>query len=189
MRIGTDVVTFEGGHPAGDLTVRLPGGLIGLDAEGQLWASDAPEGEPLTDGDLRGLLGGRGAELGQAMETHARQLEAVARGVPGASLADPAVVGWGRYLQVPPATVGTRAVRVSLPRGVLAIGPELDVWRTVGELLWTPGRAGTLTGDQAAELLGEVRRRWRAFREEMVREWCPAVASAHATLPEDPRFA
>ena len=86
----------------------------------------------------------------------------------------------GRYLKVPPAMVGERPVQVSLPHGVLAIGPELDVWRTVGPVLWSKGRGSVLTDYQAADLALEAAKRWAAFAEEMVREWLPAMVGIGA---------
>jgi hypothetical protein len=180
MKIGTDSVTFVDGHQAGDLTVPLPGGLLGLDAEGHLWASAAVEGEPLTDGDLQELLGSRGAMLGRAMAGQARRSEGIARGVPGSFEVDPAIRQIGGHLVVDPAEVGVRQLRLRVPRGVLAIGPELDVWRTVGVKLWGWGvvpDGPDLLDAQAAQLLMEVRVRWLAFMDEQLREWCPPMAA------------
>jgi len=156
--------------------VGLPGGLIGLDAEGQLWASQMEEPEPLTDGDLVGFLGGPAARLGDAMADQARKVFARAWGQ--GDRTEPPIRQVGDRLVVPAAQVGEPQLRLYVPHGVLAIGLELDVWRTVGRLLWSPTQASPYTADQAAELALEARDRWRAFEEEQLRLWCPPMATA-----------
>lgn len=182
MEVIGDSVRFDDGTH-----VPLPGGLIGMDAEGNLWSAINPDQVPLDDDDLVDMLGGKGAVLGRTMEYLARLVEAAARGklereYPKESeLLEQA----GGRLDIP----GTQ-VSIRLPTGVLAIGPDLDVWRVLGRPLWMLNGHGCSLGDeQAAQVAAEAKRRWRAFREEMVAEWCPPIMSPHAMTPESPRFA
>lgn len=157
--------------------VGLPGGLIGLDAEGQLWASQVEEPDALADEDLEGFLGGRAARVGQAMAYQAERVAALAGGMHPDVIRDPAVYWRGGQVIVPAEQVGQVQLRLDVPNGVLAIGPELDVWRPPGRLLWSLTQASPYTGPQAVELAKEAARRWHAFVEEQLRDWCPPMAA------------
>jgi len=131
----------------------------------------------LAEGDLEGFLGGQAARVGQAMAYQAERVAALARGAHPDVVMDPAVYHRGGQMIIPAVQVGQVQLRLDVPHGVLAIGPELDVWRPVeSRLLWSPTDASPYTGGQAAELVMEAARRWHGFVEEQLRLWCAPMA-------------